>query len=47
MTGKRELLCTIEDATQARALSQHAQVACRKCGAQADNPANVCDPVKL
>ena len=41
------MLCTIKDASHARALSQNALVSCGRCGAQASDPANVCDPVQL
>ena len=47
MKGNSEMLCAVSDISQAQALSQHANVACRRCGAQADNAANVCDPVRL
>ena len=42
-----EKLCNITDASTAASLSEHSLVTCGKCGATADDPANVCDPVQL
>lgn len=49
MTGERwnEKICNINDATQLRSLAEHATVTCGRCGAKANDPANVCDPVQF
>jgi hypothetical protein len=47
MREQREKICNIRDASHSRALSRDASVTCGMCGAQANDPANVCDPVQL
>lgn len=49
MTGERwnEKICNIEDASQLRSLAEHATVTCGRCGAKANDPASVCDPVQF
>ena len=40
-------ICTINDVGQVRSLSAHAMVTCGRCGAKANDPANVCDAVQI
>jgi len=47
MRGQSEKICNIKDASHARTLSRDASVTCGVCGAQANDPASVCDPVQL
>jgi hypothetical protein len=44
MGGKK--LCTMTDGAAKRGLSADALVSCRLCGAMANDPSNVCDPVQ-
>jgi hypothetical protein len=43
----REKICNLTDAAQTRILASNATVTCGKCGAKANDPANVCDPVQF
>lgn len=49
MTGERrnDKICFIDDASEVRSLADHATVTCGRCGAKANDPANVCDPVQI
>ncbi len=46
MKGRGGKICTLTDANLTRALSADAIVSCGVCGAKANDPANVCDPVQ-
>lgn len=49
MSGERfnRKLCNIDDVAEVGVLAGHASVACSRCGAKANDPANVCDPVQI
>ena len=40
-------ICNVEDASQRRDMAAHASFSCSRCGARADEAANVCDPVLI
>ena len=40
-------ICNIEDVALARSLSDDAIVVCARCGTQAHEAANLCDPVQI
>ena len=47
MRGERAKICNIENADTVQSMARAAFVTCGKCGAKANDPANVCDPVQL
>ena len=49
MSGERfnRKVCNIDDVAEAGLLADHASVVCDRCGANANDPANVCDPVQI
>jgi hypothetical protein len=47
MKGTREKICNIEDTAQLSSLTSNAAVTCGRCGAKANDPASVCDPVQF
>ena len=49
MKGQKlnQMICTLGDEAQVSALADHASVACKRCGAKAHAPANLCDPVQI
>jgi hypothetical protein len=46
MGGNAIKLCNIKDSATVATLSRDALVSCRLCGAMANDPINVCDPVQ-
>ena len=46
MRETREKICNIENTAQLSSLTASATVTCGRCGAKANDPANVCDPVQ-
>lgn len=40
-------ICNVEDATERRSMAAHATFSCGRCGARADEAANVCAPVVI
>jgi hypothetical protein len=47
MKDAREKICNIEDTAELNSLTAAATVTCGRCGAKANDPANVCDPVQF